>query len=226
MTEQIAGQATEQAAGSHGGLRILILFAHPALEKSRVNRRLIAAVRDLPGITFHDLYEAYPDFHISVPHEQKLLETHDVVVMQHPFFWYSTPAILKEWQDLVLEHGWAYGSAGVALRGKRLLSVITAGGREAAYRHGGFNHYTIRELLRPLEQTARLCGMDYLPPFVAHGTHGMTEETLRHHARDYRRLVEALRDEVLDCETTRELSRLNLDVEALLGPEKGDEDAR
>jgi glutathione-regulated potassium-efflux system ancillary protein KefG len=37
--------------------RVLILFAHPALEKSRVNCRLADAVRRLDGVTFHDLYE-------------------------------------------------------------------------------------------------------------------------------------------------------------------------
>ena len=46
--------------------RVLILFAHPALHKSRVNRRLAAAVRHLEGVTFHDLYEEYPDFNIDV----------------------------------------------------------------------------------------------------------------------------------------------------------------
>ena len=80
--------------------KVLILFAHPALEKSRVNLRLIREVRDLPGITFHDLYETYPDFLIDVKREQKLMEDHQIIVLQHPFYWYSTPAILKEWQEL------------------------------------------------------------------------------------------------------------------------------
>jgi len=84
---------------------VLILFAHPALEKSRVNRRLVAAVQGLEGVTFHDLYEAYPDFYIDVKHEQRLLEAHDIIAFQHPLYWYSTPSLLKEWQDLVLEHG-------------------------------------------------------------------------------------------------------------------------
>ncbi len=51
---------------------VLIQFAHPALEKSRVNRHLIQAVRDLPGVYFNDLYENYPDFQIDVAHEQEL----------------------------------------------------------------------------------------------------------------------------------------------------------
>ena len=38
--------------------RILILFAHPVLERSRVNRRLLAVAREISGVTIHDLYDA------------------------------------------------------------------------------------------------------------------------------------------------------------------------
>lgn len=197
--------------------RVLILFAHPALEKSRVNRRFIAAVRQLPGVTFHDLYEAYPDFMIHIDHEQELLARHDIVVMQHPFFWYSTPSLLKEWEDLVLEHGWAYGSEGTALHDKVLLTAITTGGREEAYCAEGYNRFTIRQLLAPIEQTARLCGMDYLPPFVTHGTLGMSTQEIDRHADDYRRVIEALRDDRLPMDRVRGLARLNGDLNGLLG---------
>lgn len=189
--------------------RILVLFAHPAMEKSRLNRDLAAAVSELSGVTFHDLYEAYPEFDIDVPREQALLIEHDVIVLQHPFFWYSTPALLKEWQDLVLEHGWAYGSEGKALVGKCALSVITTGGGESAYQEGGLNRFSMRQFLAPIEQTFRLCGLDYLPPFIAHGAHGMTTEEVRAHSEDYRRLIEALRDETLDIEAARATLRIN-----------------
>jgi glutathione-regulated potassium-efflux system ancillary protein KefG len=196
---------------------ILIVFAHPALEKSRINRRLLGAVSTLPGVTLHDLYEAYPDFDVDVRREQELLTEHDIVVLQHPFFWYSVPPLLKQWIDLVLEHGWAYGSEGKALVGKKVLSAISTGGREAAYRHEGHNRFTMRELLAPVEQTFALCGMDYLPPFCVHGAHGMTIEEVDGHAGDYRRVVEALRDETVDLEAAAGLPRLNVDVGALLG---------
>jgi len=83
--------------------------------------------------------------------------------LQHPLYWYSTPAILKEWQDLVLQHGWAYGAKDTALHGKRWHQVVTAGGSEEAYCAQGSNRLTVRQLLAPLEQTARLCGMRFLP---------------------------------------------------------------
>jgi glutathione-regulated potassium-efflux system ancillary protein KefG len=189
--------------------RVLILFAHPALEKSRVNRRLVEAVRDLDGVTFHDLYEAYPDFDIDVAREQQLLEGHDRIILQHPFYWYSTPALVKEWEDLVLQHGWAYGADGTALAGKWLLSAITAGGGESSYRADGINRFTIRELLAPIEQTAHLCRMTFLPPFVVFGTHGLTDAEIGRFGNDYRRIVEALRDDRIGPEAFGDLSHLN-----------------
>lgn len=171
-------------------------------------------------MTFHDLYEAYPEFDIDVRREQQLIETHNAIVLHHPFFWYSTPALLKQWQDLVLQHGWAYGTGGEALAGKRILSVVTTGGRESAYRHEGRNCFTMRELLAPIEQTFCLCGSDYLPPFIAHGTHAMSEDEIGAHARDYRRVVVHLRDGTLDLEAARGLSRINFAVDELLGAER------
>lgn len=66
--------------------RILILFAHPALQKSRINRVLISDVQDIEAVTFHDLYEAYPEFDILVPEEQVLLEAHDIINLAASFF--------------------------------------------------------------------------------------------------------------------------------------------
>lgn len=173
---------------------VLILFAHPAFQKSRVNRALIRAAREVPGVTVHDLYETYPDFLIDVAAEQKLLESHRHVVLQHPFFWYSSPAIVKEWLDLVLTYGWAYGQDGTALHGKTLAQAISAGGPEEVYRRGGLNHFTIRELLAPFEQTARLCGMHYAEAHVVHGTNRLDDPALTEHAEGYRHWLEALRD--------------------------------
>ena len=170
---------------------VLILFAHPALQKSRANRMLANAVRDVPGVTFHDLYQAYPELDIDVPYEQELMLSHDIIVCQHPMYWYSTPAILKEWQDLVLQHGWAYGSEGHALDGKWLMQAITTGGGQRSYTAEGMHAATLRQFLLPIEATARLCRMHYLPPFVVHGTHGLETESCTEFATQYRRVIDA-----------------------------------
>ena len=197
--------------------RILILFAHPVLERSRVNRRLLAAVRDISGVTVHDLYDAYPTLYIDTKREQRLLVEHDVIVFQHPFYWYSTPAILKEWQDLVLEHGWAYGHGGTQLRGKITFNAITTGGPEAAYRRGGYNRFTIRELLAPWDQTAHLCGMRFLAPFAAHAALRIAgDDDVAQPRAAYRQLIEALRDDRLDLERAAAVENLAAALPSLL----------
>jgi glutathione-regulated potassium-efflux system ancillary protein KefG len=172
--------------------RILLLFAHPAYERSRVHRRLVAAVQSLPGITFHDLYEAYPDFDIDVRREQSLLLEHDVLVVQCPFYWYSVPPLVKQWEDLVLEHGWAYGSHGKALVGKQWLQMVSAGGSENAYSPQGRNRMSVEALLAPLEKTAQLCNMEWLAPHVVHGTHAMTSVDFDREAARYRERLLAI----------------------------------
>jgi len=189
--------------------RILVLFVHPVMHKSRINKRLIESIKDTDGITIHNLYEAYPDFHIDVNREQQLLLEHDIVVWQHPFYWYSSPSLLKEWIDLVLQHGFAYGKKGNALQGKQILTAITTGGRMEAYQSGGMNEYSIPQFLAPFERTARLCKMDYLPPLVIHGTHLLKDENIEPVARNYRSLLISLRDEIFSMDEIMECYYLN-----------------
>jgi glutathione-regulated potassium-efflux system ancillary protein KefG len=197
--------------------RILVLLAHPVLERSRVNRRLADAARGVDGVLLHDLYETYPAMRIDVKREQKLLLEHDVIVFQHPFYWYSVPAILKEWQDLVLEHNWAYGSKGHHLKGKITLNAISTGGPEAAYNPEGFNRFSIRTLLSPWDQTAHLCGMKFLAPFVVHSALRLdNDEHVAPFAHDYRRLLSALRDDQVDLERASKAERINFPLDAVL----------
>ena len=169
--------------------KVLVLFAHPALEHSRINRAMMSGHEHWVDVTFHDLYQLYPDFVVDVQAEQELLLTHDIVVWQHPLYWYSVPPLLKQWIDLVLQHGWAYGRSGVFLRGKPILNVVTAGGIKSAYCPEGHNEYTLRQFLYPLERTAALCGMRYLPPYVVYGTHAIQGEAVDEECRRYKAFV-------------------------------------
>ncbi len=170
--------------------KTLILFAHPALEKSRVNKVLIEGVRKLKNVTFNDLYEEYPDFQIDLKREQQLLLEHDRIIWHHPLYWYSVPALMKEWFDIVLEYGWAYGAGGNALVGKQVTSVVSTGGSKEAYCAQGHNVYTIDEFLRPLERTAKLCGMHYNDPLIFFGALHYTEAELDAASATYRNLLE------------------------------------
>jgi glutathione-regulated potassium-efflux system ancillary protein KefG len=174
--------------------RVLVLFAHPRLEKSRTNRALLRHVPRRPDITFHDLYERYPDFNVDIAAEQAQLVAHDVFVWHHPLYWYNAPPLVKQWIDLVLAFGWAYGPGGTALRGKAMGHAVTTGGPEAAYQAQGYHGFTLAEFLRPLERTVTLCGMRWVPPFAVHGTHRLSDADLEAAGERYGHWLSTLAD--------------------------------
>jgi glutathione-regulated potassium-efflux system ancillary protein KefG len=174
------------------GEGVLLVVAHPALERSRANMRMMQAAGQVSGVTLHDLYEVYPTFTVHVRPEQKRLTDHAVIGLQFPLYWYSMPALLKEWLDLVWLHGFAYGAGGEALRGKRLFVACTTGGQAEAYGPAGYNRFTVEEFLRPSEQTAYLCGMHWEKPYVLHAAAARTDAELKAETDAYRRRIAAL----------------------------------
>ncbi|WP_220495541.1 NAD(P)H-dependent oxidoreductase [Oceanospirillum sediminis] len=189
---------------------ILILFAHPSPHRSEVNLPLFQACEDTPGITCVDLYAEYPTFNIDISREQQRLVNHDVVVFMFPLYWYSTPSLLKEWQDLVLEHDFAYGSKGKALQDKLFFCALTAGGAEKGYQHEGYNHFTIRELLSPMEQMANITRMRYLPPYALFGARTAVEEQrLDQHISGFIQLLDDFKAGEIDHISTADFITLN-----------------
>lgn len=174
--------------------KILILFAHPKFEESRANTILVNAVKNLDGVTFHDLYENYPASNIDVDAEQALLKEHDIIIWHHPIYWYSCPPLMKQWIDEVLEYNWAYGSKGNELVGKTCMSVVTTGGVKETYVKDGYHGDTLRQFMKPFEKTMKICKMNYLPPFSVMGVKRLSEGDLSKEAKRYVKLIEMLRN--------------------------------
>lgn len=166
-------------------MKIMNLVFHPDLEKSRVNKTWKAQLEESGKITTsRDLYVEYPDFQIDVEREQELLLAHDRIILQFPFYWYSSPPLLKKWLDDVLTYGFAYGSAGDKLKGKDLQIILSAGGQEKFY--SGFDIYaTIYELLRPFQLTANLCQMNYMLPVWMYRADAADQDTISTHGQKW-----------------------------------------
>jgi len=190
-------------------VKILLMLAHPRFEKSRANKALIATVQDLSFVTVHDLYELYPDFNIDIAREHDLLVQHQIIIWQYPLYMYSPPAILKQWMDLVLEHGWAHGPDGNNLQNKLIFNTVTTGGSSASYRPQGFNNYSLQEFLRPLEQTAHLCKMIWLPVFSIQGTYRHAQEHFSHYGNQYRLALQRLAQGAIDIAQIQKHRSLN-----------------
>ena len=188
--------------------KILVLFAHPAFERSTMHKSLLDNIKQLANVTINDLYENYPDFEIDVEREKKLLSEHEVIVWQHPLFWYSGPALLKQWQDVVFEHGWAYGKDNYALEGKRIFNAISSGGELEAFQKKCFHNSTIKDFLLPFERTAEICKMIYLPPFWVPETEKLSYDRIQECGRQYKDLLMLIRDS--------DLNKLKLSTTSLL----------
>lgn len=91
-----------------------------------------------------------------------------------------------------------------------MLCVLSAGGKEEAYKAEGYNHFTIRELLAPIEQMSALTGMNYIAPLALFGSRTAQEEDrIPQHVERYKTLLNALVNDTLDLEAAASLIKLN-----------------
>ena len=142
--------------------KVLLIVAHPNIEGSIGNKTIIENFKALhKDVEIDELYKLYPDFKIDVKKEQEKLVKADVIILQFPFFWYNAPALLRQWFEVVFTHGFAYGSTGKALAGKKLILSFTTGSPVDAYKEGGIQNYTLDDLTKGFHQLANLCSMKW-----------------------------------------------------------------
>lgn len=165
-------------------MKTRILLFHPHLnDQSRVNAALGKAAADA-GYEVRNMYDIYPDFKIDVAHERQLLEDTDRIIFQFPIYWYSSPALLKQYEDDVFTGNWAY-NGGRALENKEWLLAVSPGANQQAYSTDGRVHYQLRDLLRPFQATNTLIKTKFAVPFVTFGASSISDDQLAQRARDY-----------------------------------------
>lgn len=166
-------------------MKTTIFLFHPNIAKSTANAALIKDA----NVEVRDIYRLYPDGKIDVKAEQEALLRTDRVVLQFPMYWFSSPALFKKWEDLVYEHGWAYGSKGHALENKEVLLAVTAGAKAAEYQASGKWHHTFNEYLLPIIATSEGVGMKVLKPFIVGGAFYLDSAELGEYAQRYHQIL-------------------------------------
>lgn len=152
-------------------MQTLVIVSHPDLAESQTQQFFLQGIGNESSLKVHHLDALYSDGVIDVEEERALLKKYDRVVFQFPFYWYSMPALLKQWLDTVLDEeeifNWAIKELGV---------VVMIGVAEKEYGAGGRELFTIDEYLRPFQGIANKLNVSYLPVFPVYQFSYQTEQ--------------------------------------------------
>ena len=139
--------------------KTLVIFAHPYFEYSTSSRELIKAYTNYNEVTFKDLYEEYPDFHIATFKERKRIRDYERLVFHFPLIWFGLPPLLKLWIDEVFDMSWK-AESDHPLINKDAIIIVTMGAAEENYRSDGLYHTSIEDLMKPLTLSLEVNGID------------------------------------------------------------------
>ncbi len=117
----------------------------------------------------------------------------DLLILNFPLFWFSTPAILKGWMDRVFVSGLFYGGKRFydrgGMRGKKALVSLTLGGQPHMFGPQGI-HGELEAMLRPLLRgSLAYAGFEVLRPFVAYHVPYISDEARGGILSAYRRYL-------------------------------------
>ncbi|GLB46502.1 NAD(P)H dehydrogenase [Philodulcilactobacillus myokoensis] len=147
-------------------MKTLVIISHPDIKTSTTQAFLRDAQKNLKQVTWHPLDVLYSNYQIQIEKEQQLLTQFDRIIFQFPMYWYSSPALLKKWEDDVLTRNFVYLSEQASLKGKELGIVTSLGMPLREYQRGGVENFSISEMLIPYQALAKRAGMKFLKPFV------------------------------------------------------------
>lgn len=147
-----------------------MILAHPKIEKSIGNKIISELTNQNDNVEVRHLNALYPDFKIDVKAAQAALLRSDVIIFQYPLYWYSTPAILKEWIDQVFEYGFAFGQD-AKLIDKKVIVSVTIGSAAKDY-----PQETIDKILFPFQGLAAYCKMNYVGEVLSNNINNYTPE--------------------------------------------------
>ena len=157
---------------------ITALLAHPDPRFSVISIPLLEGLKEqFPQMDIRALYDLYPDSSIDLWEERKAVAHSSLILVVHPVFWYSVPALLKKWFDEVLAYGFAYGNGGDAVKGKGVLWIPS-----------------LSEVEAPIRRMWTFCGAKWLDPEIIDSRQPLTPE-------QFSSIIDSLADRIADWES-------------------------
>ena len=168
-------------------MKVLVIYSHSYQETSHAGKVILEVFKAQPDFEVRNIEELYPQCSpIDIALEQERLVAADLIIFHHPIFWFSMPAGLKHYMDEVFQYGFAYGSTGGKLRGKKFIHSYTTGSGAATFAG------ELGDILpAALKGSAAFCGMEYLKAFPLYGQLALTNPNVPAEAKAHaERIVE------------------------------------
>ena len=138
--------------------KVLLIICHKNFKDSFANKIVLDKLKTLiPDLEIDNIHELYPDGKIDVKAEQEKLLKADTIIFQFPMYWFKSPYFLSKWVEDVFTHGFAYGSSGYKLEGKKLIVSMTMGGTKEEFQ----GKFDLERLVGPFEATALYVKMKF-----------------------------------------------------------------
>ncbi|UQS81636.1 NAD(P)H-dependent oxidoreductase [Bombilactobacillus folatiphilus] len=149
-------------------IKTLVIVAHPQLNNSSTQQFLKQGAL-LAQANWHELslpMTASPEY------ERQLLRQAQRIIFQFPLYWYSEPAVLKQWEERYLSTQFVESELGK----KELGLVVSTGLPRTAFRSGAKAHFGLDQLLVSFQGLARQAQMTWLPIFSIYQFAYMSEQ--------------------------------------------------
>lgn len=173
-------------------MKKLIIIAHPDIESSQVNSSWLSAIATEEQVTIHNIYKLYPTYEIDIQVEQQLIEQHDQVILQFPFYWFGCPPLMKKWLDEVFSSGWAFDAKINQMENFPVALVVSAGINQDEYSQTGKSGYSLEQLLAPFETIFNYLKSDYRGFYAFYGSHKADANDINKSKTDYLNFINNL----------------------------------
>lgn len=170
--------------------KTLVLFAHPFLEYSYSNRVLINFYERHQHYDFLDLYEIYPNFHISAFKERKRLQEYDRFILHFPLIWFGVPPLLRLYLDEVLDPTWINKEIVNPFEGKEVFMLATTRSKERSFGKDGKHGYSVNDLLSGLIVVFKALEADLKEPYVVYEAESLTRKEIILHKQNFSKILE------------------------------------
>ncbi|TPR18231.1 NAD(P)H-dependent oxidoreductase [Apilactobacillus timberlakei] len=167
-------------------MKTLVIVSHPEYDNSMTESFLNQCQNDIEEVDWLVLDHLANNYEFDVDKEQKRLVKYDRILFQFPMYWYSSPALLKKYEDDIFTRSFTYANEDGKLKGKELGIITTLGEPLKNYTVGGSEGFSINEILKPYQALAFKSGMKFIKPFAVDQFAYMTDDEKGKLLVDYR----------------------------------------